>query len=95
MKSDENLKNSDALMFHQRDLEAELASSYKSNFDKWLEMTSQLPFKTTKAKLANNPNQIWILWNDEATRVDTSLNKISSLFNWTLSYRTNSEVYKG
>lgn len=95
VKSSENVKKADALLFHQRDLEIEFSTSYRSNFDKWLEMTNQLPFKTTKAKLENNPDQIWVLWNDEATHVDTALNKISNLFNWTLSYRTTSEVYQG
>lgn len=95
VKSDEKVRSADALLFHQRDLESEFSTRYQSNLDKWLELTTQLPFKTTKAKLANNPSQIWILWNDEATHVDTSLNKISQLFNWTLSYRTTSEVYKG
>lgn len=95
-KSDQNvIKNADALLFHQRDIEAEFELKYGSNLQSWLSATSQLPFKTASEKLANNPEQVWVLWNDEATWVDTKLDSISNLFNWTLSFRTGSEIHKG
>jgi glycoprotein 3-alpha-L-fucosyltransferase len=92
----DSLKLADALIFHQRDLETELISKYSTNVFSWLENTEQIPFKgSIGKKLSNNKNQIWILWNDEATFIDTSFNTISNLFNWTLSYKTDSEVYEG
>lgn len=90
-----SLKEADALIFHLRDLESELKYKYNNEFDKWLQMTEQLPFKTVELKLLNNPNQIWILWNDESTPVDKNFNKISNLFNWTLSFKTDAEIYEG
>jgi len=60
-QADNNLKNADALIFHLRDLEAEYELTYRKNFDAWLENTKQLPFKNVADKLANNPNQVWIL----------------------------------
>lgn len=88
------LSQADALLFHQRDLEVEFEKSNK-NFEDWFNVTSQFPFKTIEQKLKNNPDQIWILWNDEATSIDNNFNKISHFFNWTLSYRTNAEVFQG
>lgn len=88
------LSQADALLFHQRDLEAEFEKS-KKKFEDWFNLTSQFPFKTIEQKLKNNPDQIWILWNDEATSIDKNFNKISHFFNWTLSYRTNAEVFEG
>ncbi len=93
-KKDELVK-ADALLFHLRDLESELINSHKSDFGAWLAATAQLPFKTAEAKLKSNANQVWVLWNDEATQVDVQFDRISNLFNWTLSYRTTSEVYEG
>jgi hypothetical protein len=89
------LKTADALLFHQRDLEVEFEFKHSSDLSQWLKSTTQLPFKTPLAKLSNNEKQIWILWNDEATKVNEAFNKISNLFNWTLSYRTSSEVFRG
>jgi glycoprotein 3-alpha-L-fucosyltransferase len=94
-KSEEAIRTAHALVFHQRDLEAELELKYGSNLNEWLSKTTQFPFKNTPDKLRNNPNQVWILWNDEATKIDEKFNQISSLFNWTMSYRTNSEIYHG
>lgn len=79
------MNKADALIFHQRDLEAEYELKFNLDFAKWLENTIQLPFKTTEKKLSNNANQIWVLWNDEASHVDEKFNQISQLFNWTLS----------
>ena len=94
-KSKDIIKDADALIFHQRDLESEFRYKYKFDYDKWLANTEQLPFKTVNDKLNNNPNQIWILWNDESTRIDKNFNKLSNLFNWTLSFKTNAEIYEG
>ena len=88
-----DLKRADALIFHQRDLETELKSS--ANIKEWLSKTQQIPFITVETKLTNNPNQIWVLWNDEATFINNQFNQISNLFNWTLSFKTDSEVYQG
>lgn len=41
------------------------------------------------------PNQIWVLWNDEPTLISSEFNQNSVFFNWTLSYKKNSEVYDG
>jgi glycoprotein 3-alpha-L-fucosyltransferase len=89
------LKQADALIFHQRDLEVEFKDSFNYNLTKWLENTKQLPFKTVEEKLNNNPKQIWILWNDENTPIDIKFNEISNLFNWTLTFKTDSEIYEG
>ncbi len=89
------LKQADALIFHQRDLEAEFKDLFNNNLTKWLENTKQLPFKTVEEKLNNNPKQIWILWNDENTPIDIKFNEISNLFNWTLTFKTDSEIYEG
>lgn len=91
----EFVERADALIFHQRDLESELEEKFDSNFNEWLKITGQLPFKSADEKLKANREQIWILWNDEATSVNPEFNKISHLFNWTLSYRTSSEIYRG
>jgi hypothetical protein len=89
------LDKASALIFHQRDLEHELVSQFKSNTDDWLRNTKQFPFRSVQEKLKRNPNAVWILWNDEATPINKSFNKLSPFFNWTLSFRTNSEVYEG
>jgi hypothetical protein len=94
-KSEASLRAASALIFHQRDLEHELESVYKSDTGKWLQNTKQFPFRTIHAKVEHNPEWVWVLWNDEATRVNTEFNKLSSFFNWTLSFRTSSEIYKG
>lgn len=90
---EDDLKNADALIFHLRDMETELKTN--GNLETWLASTAQIPFKTVEKKLENNPNQVWILWNDEASFINTQLDQISSLFNWTLSYKTDAEIYEG
>ena len=90
-----HVRTADALIFHQRDLETEYKLKYKGDFQAWLENTQQMPFKSVEAKLANNANQTWILWNDEATHVDPKFDRLSRLFNWTLSYKSDSEIYEG
>jgi hypothetical protein len=94
-KSKKTVKLADALIFHQRDLESEIDQNFNSNLDKWLQNTTQFPFNNTQDKLKNKPDQVWILWNDEATRISKNFDKLSSFFNWTMSYRTNSEIYHG
>jgi len=88
-----DLKNADALIFHLRDIETELNKN--GNLQTWLINTVQLPFKTAEKKIENNKNQLWVLWNDEASFINTQLDQISNLFNWTLSYKTDAEVYEG
>ncbi|RNA21013.1 glyco 3-alpha-L-fucosyltransferase A-like isoform X1 [Brachionus plicatilis] len=90
----DHLSKADALIFHQRDLEAEFERS-KKKFENWFKTTKQFPFKTIEQKLQNNPDQVWILWNDEATSIDQNFNSISPFFNWTLSYKTNAEIFEG
>jgi glycoprotein 3-alpha-L-fucosyltransferase len=92
---EKHTNTADALIFHQRDLETELYNS--NDFKTWLENTKQLPFKSTEEKMRSiqNPAQVWILWNDEATSISKEFNKISALFNWTMSYLSDSEIYEG
>lgn len=68
----------DALLFHEADLNAQLNNRELMNF------INKENIKRT------NQDQIWILWNDEANRVNNKLNSIN--FNWTLSYRIDAEV---
>ncbi|CAF0723527.1 unnamed protein product [Brachionus calyciflorus] len=88
------LSKADALIFHLRDLEIEFKKNF-TNFEIWLNSTNQIPFKTTFDKLKNNHEQIWILWNDEARKIDRRFNWISQLFNWTLTYKTDAEIFEG
>ena len=90
-----DLGDADALLFHQRDLESELKFKYQDNFNEWFINTKQLPFKSIDDKIKNNPDQVWILWNDESSFIDTKLNRISKFFNWTLSYKTDAEIFEG
>ena len=95
-KSAATLRAADALIFHQRDLENELfRAPYHGSTSAWLAATKQLPFTQVAHKLANNADQVWIMWNDEATPVKAAFNDLSPLFNWTMSYKTNAEVYEG
>lgn len=71
------LNNAQAIIFHQADLEEEI--KYNNDYLKNLNMV---------AKQRNN--QTWILWNDEANKVDENLDAF--FFNWTMSYRIDSEV---
>ena len=75
-KTSSVVTEADALLFHQRDLETEYEVDFNLDFARWLQNTKQLPFKTTQAKQTNNPDQIWILWNDEATKVQNKFNEI-------------------
>ncbi|CAF1581561.1 unnamed protein product, partial [Didymodactylos carnosus] len=43
-----------------------------------------------KLPTVRNPNQIWLLWNDEANEKALELNKV--LFNWTITYRFSAEA---
>ena len=52
------IATADALIFHQRDLEEELAATYDNQVSNWLQKTKQLPFNTSQLKLANNPDQV-------------------------------------
>jgi hypothetical protein len=88
------IKIADALIFHMVDILNEYTKD-SSNFEQWLKNTRQLPYKSVEEKVNNNPEQIWIMWNDESIKIDERLNVISNLFNWTLSYKTDSEVYEG
>jgi hypothetical protein len=64
-------------VFHQRDLETELISKYEKSVANWLEATEQIPFKgKLEHKLANSYDQLWLLWNDEATLVDQAFDKV-------------------
>jgi hypothetical protein len=60
-KKEATIKNADLLIFHQRDLEAELEFAYQNNLQNWLQHTKQLPFKTTIEKQKNNPDQVVFL----------------------------------
>ena len=82
------------MIFHQRDLEEDFKIQEK-NKKNWLNTTKLLPYKSINEKIKSNPNQVWVLWNDESTRINPEFNKNSNFFNWTLSYRTKSEVYDG
>jgi glycoprotein 3-alpha-L-fucosyltransferase len=89
--SSNSVKTADALLFHERDLEVEFYRS--NNIKQWLAQTQQLPSKKVEDKMNINKDQIWILWNDEATKVPTQFSSISSLFNWTISYHSRAEIY--
>ena len=81
-KSEENLKRADLLLFHQRDLETELINKYEKSVTNWLEATEQIPFKgKLEHKLANSYDQLWLLWNDEATIVDQTFDKVFFVLN--------------
>ena len=73
-------------------MEAELKDTFKNDVSKWLANTKQFPAGSIQNK---NPNQIWLLWNDESTPISRVFNKISNFFNWTMSFKTDAEVYEG
>lgn len=94
-KQKNTVDSADALIFHQRDLEAEFEFKFNKNLGAWLNATDQLPYKSTNDKFKHSPDQVWLLWNDESTPIDPEFNKISHFFNWTMSYKTDAEVYSG
>ncbi|RNA26883.1 hypothetical protein BpHYR1_048196 [Brachionus plicatilis] len=72
-----HLYEAGALLFHQADLEETIKQD-----ENYLE--------NLKNNFKEKRSQIWILWNDEANKVDKSLDNFE--FNWTMSYRIDSEV---
>lgn len=73
----QKISEADALLFHESDVNEE---QYNNNM-----------YINDVAKLhMARPEQLFILWNDEANKVNKELDKIR--FNWTLSYRLDSEV---
>ncbi|UJR13706.1 hypothetical protein I4U23_000717 [Adineta vaga] len=44
-------------------------------------------------RTSRNPNQIWMLWHDEPFAPSPMFNRL--FFNWTISYRSNSEISVG
>ncbi|RNA06946.1 alpha-(1-3)-fucosyltransferase 4 [Brachionus plicatilis] len=71
------LNEANALIFHQADLEV-------------LVQEDRLYLENLRMSLKQREEQIWILWNDEANRVNKDLDEFG--FNWTMSYRTDSEI---
>lgn len=71
------VNDANALIFSQKDLEKKL------KIDKKI-----LP--NLLDELIDRERQIWILWNDEANEVSRNLDEF--YFNWTISYRIDSEV---
>jgi len=66
-------------------------SSLANQSDAILMLFSHLNYKKVFDLNKNrNPNQIWLLWNDEPYSPSSIYNKF--LFNWTISYRLDSEV---
>jgi len=96
-KKQATVENADVLLFHQRDLEAELEIDYKNDVQAWLAATKQFPYRSLPEKQlkSKNSSQVWLLWNDESTFVTPQFNQLSSFFNWTMSYKTDAEVYQG
>ena len=43
--------------------------------------------------MKRNPEQIWLLWHDEANHNSPQINKYK--FNWTVTYRTSAEASIG
>ena len=71
------IKHADALLFHESDVKSEQRqdASYIAKIS---------------ALHRNVPDKIFILWNDEANRVDSRMDAVK--FNWTMSYRFDAEV---
>ena len=72
-------KQANALLFHETDLKNEL--QVKNN------LKNIMPFNDRTS------SQIWILWNDEANGVQSNFDRFN--FNWTISYKSSSEVSFG
>lgn len=90
-----SIANADAFLFHLGDLEDEYKSTYQRNLDSFLRGTHQFPETIFLNRPRKNPNQVWILWNDEANLIDPQFNRLSSFFNWTMSYKSDAEIYEG
>ena len=66
-------------------------SSLVHRADAILMLYSHLNYKRLfDLNVSRNPNQIWLLWHDEPYSPSSIYNKF--LFNWTISYRLDSEV---
>ena len=80
--------NANVLMFHETDLKYELSSKYNSNLAKIKRNLNNIaPFKDRTS------SKIWLLWNDETNSVENNLDLFQ--FNWTMSYKSNSEISYG
>ena len=67
----------DALLFHEADVNEE-------------QVNNKMYIKNVAKLHMQRPDQLFLLWNDEANKVKENLDEIR--FNWTLSYRLDSEV---
>lgn len=72
----ERVNKADAVLFHEADVNEEILK------DKG--------YIKRVAGIRNSPSQVFMLWNDEANVVKEALDQIK--FNWTISYRLDSEV---
>jgi hypothetical protein len=72
------MNNADVLLFHESDLKKDV--TINKNY-----------YQDLISKTDDRPNQIWLLWNDEANPVNANLDVFK--FNWTMSYRHDSEVF--
>jgi len=86
---DRTLANqANVLLFHETDLKNELNVKYDSNLGKIRRNLNNIaPFNQRSS------SQIWLLWNDEANIVESNLDIFQ--FNWTMSYKSNSEISYG
>jgi hypothetical protein len=73
-----HLNRADVVLFHESDLKKDVVK--EPNYHEKL-----------MASVRDRSNQIWLLWNDEANPVNSNLDKFK--FNWTMSYRHDSEVF--
>lgn len=74
--------HSDALLFHWSDLtEKVLALNQGDDYEK---------IYTSMFQFERPAKQVWILWDDEANKIDPILDKFK--FNWTISYLSSSEA---
>ena len=72
------IDHADVLLFHESDLKKDVSKN--KNY-----------YNELKSKTNDRFNQIWLLWNDEANPVNSNLDAFK--FNWTMSYRHDSEVF--
>ncbi len=72
-----DLTAADAILFHESDMKNDMKSDVN-----YIERISKMHLK--------NPDQIFILWNDEANEISDKIDSIK--FNWSLSYRYDAEV---
>lgn len=86
---DKNLASySDAILFHETDLTYELQTKYGLDYEKIIQNQQKLTPLNERST-----SQLWLLWNDEANPVSNVLDIFN--FNWTISYKTVSEVSYG